>query len=102
MARVKLYVVLGGDNYWRLRTDREAAQYLCEFPCERVQVILPNQQPIYLDNQMGTYKYLTLSHPNINNWIIQNGWNRNAVDDVEPLPFHFSVQGNMHIYEYLV
>ena len=50
---------------------------------------------------MGTYDYLTLSHPNINNWIVQNGWNRAPSDNDIPLPFRCSVQGNMHIYEYI-
>ena len=40
MGKVKLYVSIGGRNYWRLGIDPDSAQYLKEFPCKRVKVIL--------------------------------------------------------------
>lgn len=101
MAKVKLYAVIGGRNNWRLRTDREAAQYLREFNCQRVKVILPGYDEFYLDNQMRVYGYCTLTHPNINRWIIDNHWNRAKNVTSKALSFHFSVEGNEHIYRFI-
>jgi hypothetical protein len=101
MAKVKLYVTIGGRNNWRLRVDREAAQYLREFNCQRVKVILPGYEEFYLDDQMRVYGYCTLTHPNINRWIITNHFNRGKNTPAESLSFLFSVEGNTHIYRYL-
>ena len=101
MAKVKLYVTIGGRNNWRLRTDREAAQFLREFPCERVKVIIPGYDAFYLDNQMAVYRYCTLTHPNLNRWIINNHLNRDKNCPAEVLPFLFSVEGDIHTYRYI-
>ena len=101
MAKVKLYVAIGGRNNWRLRVDREAAQYLREFNCRRVKVILPDYDAFYLDNQMRVYGYCTLTHPNINRWVIDNHFNREKRDPVKSLAFLFTVEGDMHIYRYI-
>lgn len=101
MAKVKLYVTIGGRNNWRLRVDREAAQYLREFNCQRVKVILPGFEEFYLDNQMRVYKYCTLTHPNINRWIIDRQHNREKHSPTTVLPFWFTVEGDTHIYSYI-
>lgn len=101
MGKVKLYAVIGGRNNWRLRTDREAAQFLREFKCQRVKVILPGYDVFYLDNQMAVYGYCTLTHPNINRWIIANHWNREKNTPPKALPFSFSVVGDVHIYRFV-
>ncbi len=100
MGKVKLYAVIGGRNYWRLRTDREAAQYLREIPCNRVAVILPNET-IYLDGQMATYGYCSLSHPRISQWIIDNHWNRARQQPPVAIPFQFTIEGNCHVFRYV-
>lgn len=101
MGIVKLYVVVGGNNYWRLRTDREAAQYLREVPCRRVKVIFSDKNEFYLDGQMRTYRFCSLAHPNINKWIIGHHLNR-AIDEAPvPLRFSFTIDGDTHIYRYL-
>lgn len=100
MAKVKLYVVIAGRNRWRLRTDREAAQYLCEFKCARVKIILPGFDEFFLDKQMRTYRYLSLTHPSINEWIISHRFNRTNGEIPEVLPFMFSVEGDTHVYRY--
>ena len=101
MAKVKLYAVIGGRNNWRLKTDREAAQHLREFNYQRVKVFLPGYDEFYLDNQMRVYSYYTLTHPNNNRWIIDNPWNRAKNVTPKALSFHFSVEGNEHIYRFI-
>lgn len=104
MGKVKLYVVIGGHNYWRLRTDREAAQYLREFPLpDDVVVNLSNSISISLIGRMKTYKYLSLTHPAINRWIKTQNLNRKKEELPLPLQFIFNidVETNTHIYTYV-
>ena len=101
MGRVKLYVSIGGHNYWRLGTAPDSVQYLKEFPCKRVRVILSDDCSFYLDDQMGTYSHGTISHPMINRWIINNNLSREKGEPKIALNFNFSVNDHEHIYRYL-
>ena len=102
MGKVKLFVVSAGHQRWRLATDRDAAQYLREFTCTDVEIILPGVSPFHLTNQMNTYRrYLSLSHREINRWIINRHWNVHKSVSPTPHYFNFRVNGTTHIYEYL-